>query len=154
MDIEIYTKVCLSCTLGEDWTKLQVKLIHAGYHLHTHRTTYDPSLHKKATKLWGDATYLAFAAFPDGKVIALGALEDMIDDIKDKRVKAGKTKPVRKKRSKKNDMLGLSETPRSIRVDYMESKTRKIKVENKTRQEVQEMKDLEEAARRTCEEDS
>lgn len=131
MDIDIYTKYCLPCVMDKDWTRLQLRLIRAGYKLHVRRTTYDPSLHKKATKLWGDENYLAFAVFPDGKVAALGAIETMLDDIKDKRVKAGKTKPVRKKRSKKNDVLGLPKTSRRIRVDSVESEAMEIKVENK-----------------------
>lgn len=137
MDLDIYTKVCLPCVMDKDWTRLQLRLIHAGYKLHVRRTTYDPSLHKQASKLWGDENYLAFAAFPDGKITALGAINDMLDnEIKDKRVKAGKTKPVRKKRSKKNDMLGLPKTPRRIRLDAVESEAVEIKVETKTRQKV------------------
>lgn len=128
-DLDIYTKVCLSCVMGSEWIDIQNKLIKAGYSLKVRRTTYDRSLHERATKLWGADNYLAFAAFPDGKVVALGAIKGMFEEIKDKRVKAGKTKPVRKKRSKKSELRGLSNTKRRIRVDSVEDKVDEIKVE-------------------------
>lgn len=136
-DLEIFSKVCLPCVMGDDWTRIQAKLIQKGYRLKVRRTTYDPRLHEIASGLWGGDNYLAFASFRDGKVVALGALESMIDDLKDKRVKAGKSKPVRKKRSKKNELCGLSKTARPIRVDSVESEAVEIKVETKTRQKIQ-----------------
>ncbi len=136
-DLDIYTKVCLSCVMGDEWVEIQTKLIKAGYNLKVRRTTYDRSLHEKATVLWGGDNYLAFAAFPDGRVVSIGAIKGMVDlaegikDIKDKMVKAGKAKPVRKKRSKKSDLRGLSKTKRPIRVSYVEDSPLEIEVEDK-----------------------
>ena len=131
-DLDIYTKVCLSCVMGDEWVEIQTKLIKAGYNLKVRRTTYDRSLHEKATVLWGGDNYLAFAAFPDGRVVSIGAIKGMMEeDIKDKRVKAGKAKLVRKKRSKKSDLRGLSKTKRPIRVSYVEDSPLEIEVEDK-----------------------
>ena len=128
MNAEIYTKVCLPCVLKEEWVKLQNELVEHGYKAVIRRTTYDPSLHRKATRLWGDKNYLAFAVFPDGKVVGLGEIKRMFEDIKDKRVKAGKTKPVRK--GKKN-VQRLRKTKRPIRLDYVEDSPSEVEVENK-----------------------
>lgn len=127
-DLEIYTKVCLSCVMGNEWAEIQTKLTKAGYNLKVKRTTYDRSLHEKATELWGGDNYLAFASFPDGKVVALGAIKGMFEEIKDKRVKAGKIKPVRK--GKKN-VQRLRKTKRPIRVDYVEDSPSEVEVEIK-----------------------
>lgn len=129
MELGIYTKVCLSCVMGDEWGKIQTSIIKHGYNIKVYRTTYDSSLHKKATELWGNDDYLAFAVFPDGKCVAVGAIENMFEEIKDKRVKAGKAKPVRKKRSRKSELRGLSNTKRRIRVDSVEDKVDEIKVE-------------------------
>lgn len=131
MDVNIYSKVCLSCVMGEEWVNIQTTLIKNGYNLKVRRTTYDRSLHELATKLWGSDNYIAFAEFPDGKVMGLGEIKGMFEDIKDKLVKEGKSKPIRKKRSRKSDLRGLSKTKRPSRKNHVEGSPNASEMEDK-----------------------
>ncbi len=126
--ITVYTKFCLSCVMPEFWDMFQKEALKQGYNIKVCRTTYRPFAHKKATEIWGGDDYTAFGVFPDGAATTLERIMDMwIDNVKDKRVKAGKKKAA--KRSK-NDVQRLPKTSRSIRVDCVESPATKIKVEN------------------------
>ena len=127
--ISIYTKVCLPCVLKKEWKELQRAIWDAGYNIETLRTTYDEGLHKEATELWGSDNYVAFALMPNGTVQSLRKAKKMLEDIKDKRVKAGKSKPVRKGKN----VQGLRKTKRPIRVDAVEDSPVEIEVQNKTR---------------------
>ena len=136
MNIEIYTKVCLNCVMKDEWNDIQRTMRAKGYTWRVFRTTYQPSLHQKASKLWGDDNYIAFAVLPDGGRVAIGGLKDKMNEpeqINDKLVKPGKTKPVRK--GKKN-VQRLRKTKRPIRVDSLEGEVGKIKVETKARPKV------------------
>ena len=129
--VNIYSKVCLPCVMKkQEWHDFQRSVWNAGYEINMIRTTYDKELHKEATKLWGDEGYIAFVLMPNGEAVTLGKAELMFNNIKDKLVEAGKTKPVRK--GKKN-VQGLRKTKRPIRVDAVEDSPSEIKVEAKTR---------------------
>ena len=122
--VNVYSKFCMGCVLGESWGKLLVKAVKKGYDVKVHRTTYRPLLHKKASKLYGSQNYAFFFEI-EGEIKSLEEFKEMIDDIKDKRVKSGKKKPVRRKN-------GMStRKPKRIRVDSVESEVVEIKVENK-----------------------
>ena len=124
----VYTKFCLPCVMEEFWNNFQKEALKHGYDIKVQRTTYRPFAYKKATEIWGGDGYTAFGVFPDGTATALERIMDMwIDNVKDKRVKAGKKKAA--KRSK-NDVQRLPKTARTIRVDSVENTATKIKVEN------------------------
>ena len=126
--LTVYTKFCLPCVMEEFWAMFQKEALKQGYEIKVVRTTYRPFAHKKATEIWGGDGYTAFGVFPDGKALTLERIMDMwIDNVKNKRVKAGKKKAARRS---KNDVQGLPKTSRSIRVDSVENPTTKIKVEN------------------------
>lgn len=131
--ITVYTKVCLPCVYKSRWTDIQRSVWRAGYDTKIVRTTYDQEAHKEATTLWGADNYIAFAIMPNGEAVAVGRIKKMFDDIHDKMIKAGKSKPVRK--GKKN-VQRLRKTKRPIRVDAVEDTPGKIKVETKTRQKI------------------
>lgn len=56
----IYTKICLPCVYGEDWTLAQKWAITNKVNLKMRRTTYNPLWHELATKAYGSDKYLAF----------------------------------------------------------------------------------------------
>lgn len=126
--VGIYTKVCLPCVMKKEWDKTQRAIWNAGYETHIVRTTYDAQAHKEATLLWGSDNYVAFVLMPNGEVVTLGKARKMFEEIKDKMVKAGKTKPVRK--GKKN-VQGLRKAKRPIRMDAVEDSPVEIKVQTK-----------------------
>lgn len=128
--LTIYSKVCLPCVLKDEWQKFRRAALEAGYELDVARTTYDSKLHDEASKLWGSDSYTAFIIAPNGEALNINEAKKMFEDIKDKLVKAGKTKPVRKG---KKHVQGLRKTKRSIRVDSVEDSPVEVKVENKTR---------------------
>lgn len=128
--ITIYSKVCLPCVMKQEWTAIQKTIWQAGYEIDIVRTTYDAQAHKEATMLWGSDDYVAFGLAPNGEALNLKELKQMFEEIKDKLVKAGKTKPVRK--GKKN-VQGLRKTKRSIRVDSVEDSPSEIKVQTEAR---------------------
>lgn len=128
--INVYTKVCLPCVMKKQWQEVQKSIWNAGYEIHTIRTTYDQELHKEATKLWGNDEYVAFVLAPNGEVMSIPEAKKMFDDIKDKLVKAGKSKPVRKG---KKHVQGLRQTKRPVRVDSVEDSPSEIKVQTETR---------------------
>lgn len=126
--IKIYSKVCLNCVYKGEWEKIRKAIWGAGYEITTYRTTYDSKLHQKATELWGNPEYIAFAEMPNGQILGLGEIRKMLEkEIKDKLVKAGKSKPVRK--GKRNELRGLSKTKRHIRVDSVEDSPSEVEVE-------------------------
>lgn len=130
--VKIYTKVCLPCVWKSKWTEIQRNLHKAGFKEQIFRTTYEPAWHEEATKLWGSDNYLAFAVLPDGAKVAIGAImKHMNTEPKDKLVKAGKKKPVRK--GKRHDLRGLSETTRPHRKNPVENPPVQVTVETKTR---------------------
>ena len=126
--VTIYSKVCLPCVMKKDWEKTQRAIWNAGYETHIVRTTYDTVAHKEATMLWGSDNYVAFVLMPNGTVETIGKARKMFEEIKDKMVKAGKTKPVRK--GKKN-VQRLRKTKRSVGVDAVEDSPVEIKVQTK-----------------------
>ena len=129
-EVNVYTKVCLPCVMKKNWQDTQRAIWSAGYDIALIRTTYDSGAHKEAMEIWGSDDYVAFVLMPNGEAVTLGKAKLMFENIKDKLVAAGKTKPVRK--GKKN-VQGLRKTKRSIRVDAVEDSPSKIKVETKTR---------------------
>lgn len=129
--LTVYSKVCLPCVLGEqDWREFQAKARNAGYELKVVRTNYDRGIHQEASELWGGEDYLAFLIAPNGEALTVKEATKMFDEIKDKLVKAGKSKPVRKG---KKHVQGLRKTKRSIRVDSVEDSPSEIKVQTETR---------------------
>ena len=128
--VNVYTKVCLPCVMKKDWKETQRAIWNAGYEINLIRTTYDSGYREEAEKLWGSDNYVAFVLMPNGEAVTLGKAKLMFDNIKDKLVEAGKTKPVRK--GKKN-VQGLRKTKRSTRVDAVEDSPVEIKVQTKTR---------------------
>lgn len=128
--VNVYTKVCLPCVMKKDWKETQRAIWNAGYEINLIRTTYDPGYREEAEKLWGSDNYVAFVLMPNGEAVTLGKAKLMFDNIKDKLVEAGKTKPVRK--GKKN-VQGLRKAKRSIRMDAVEDSPVEIKVQTKTR---------------------
>lgn len=126
--IAVYTKVCLPCVDKKLWDGFQRAVWSAGYEVKTIRTTYAPELHKEATELWGNENYVAFVIAPNGEALTIKEAKKMFEEIKDKLVKAGKSKPVRK--GKKN-VQGLRKAKRPIRVDIVETPPAEIKVETK-----------------------
>lgn len=131
--ITIYTKVCLPCVYKGRWTDIQRSVWRAGYDMKIVRTTYAPELHKEATTLWGADNYIAFAIMPNGEAVAVGRIKRMFEDIHDKMIKTGKSKPVRKE---KKNVQRLRKTKRPIRVDTVEDSPVEVKVETKTRQKI------------------
>ena len=129
-EVNVYTKVCLPCVMKKNWQDTQRAIWSAGYDIALIRTTYDSGAHKEAMKIWGSDDYVAFVLMPNGEAVTLGKAKLMFENIKDKLVAAGKTKPVRK--GKKN-VQGLRKAKRSIRVDAVEDSPSEIKVEAKTR---------------------
>ena len=125
--IDIYTKVCLPCVMKKEWPEFRRTVTSAGYEIKMIRTTYDQGLHKEASEIWGNEGYTAFVLAPNGEALSIPKAKKMFEEIKDNRVKAGKSKPVRK--GKKN-VQGLRQTKRPIRVDIVENPPSEIKVEN------------------------
>lgn len=125
--LNLYTKVCLPCVDKKLWEGFQKAVWSAGYELNVIRTTYAPELHQEATKIWGGEDYLAFIIGPNGDALTIKEAKKMFEEIKDKLVKAGKSKPVRK--GNKN-VQRLRKTKRPIRVDAVEDSPVEIKVEN------------------------
>lgn len=136
--INIYSKVCLQCVYKDEWKEVQQSIWRAGYEFNLIRTTYDKGAHKEATELWGDENYVAFALMPNGEALTLGKAKKMFEGMKDKRVRAGKAKPIRK--GNKN-VQGLRKTKRPIRVDAVEDTPVEIKVETKPRQKIPKIKE-------------
>ena len=128
--LNLYTKVCLPCVDKKLWEGFQRAVWSAGYELNVIRTTYAPELHQEATKIWGGEDYLAFIIAPNGEALTINEAKKMFEEIKDKMIKAGKSKPVRK--GKKN-VQGLRQTKRPIRVDSVETPPSEIKVQTETR---------------------
>lgn len=128
--VTIYSKVCLPCVMKQEWADIQKIIWRAGYEINIVRTTYDAQAHKEAAKLWGSDDYVAFGIAPNGEALSLKELKHMFEEIKDKMVSAGKTKPVRK--GKKN-VQRLRKTKGSIRVDTVEDSPAEIKVETEAR---------------------
>lgn len=128
--VNVYTKVCLPCVMKKNWQEAQRAIWNAGYEINIIRTTYDSGSHKEAQTIWGSDDYVAFVLMPNGEAVTLGKAKHMFEDIKDKLVKAGKSKPVRK--GKKN-VQGLRKAKRPIRVDHVEDSPSKIEVETKAR---------------------
>ena len=129
--IPIYSKVCLPCVMKkQEWHDFERAVWNAGYEYKVYRTTYDKALHKEATELWGSDNYIAFVIAPNGEALSLPKAKEMFEDIRDKKVKAGKTKPVRKV---KKNVQRLRQTKRPIRVDAVEDSPVEIKVQNKAR---------------------
>ena len=128
--VNVYTKVCLPCVMKKNWQRTQRAIWNAGYEINIIRTTYDSGSHAEAMKIWGSDDYVAFVLMPNGEAVTLGKAELMFENIKDKLVKAGKSKPVRK--GKKN-VQGLRKAKRPIRVDSVEDSPVEIKVQTKTR---------------------
>lgn len=128
--VNVYTKVCLPCVMKKNWQDTQRAIWSAGYDIALIRTTYESGAHKEAMKIWGSDDYVAFVLMPNGEAVTLGKAKHMFEEIKDKMVKAGKTKPVRK--GKKN-VQGLRKAKRSIRVDAVEDSPVEIKVQTETR---------------------
>lgn len=131
--INVYTKVCLPCVDKKLWTKFEKAVWSAGYDIRTIRTTYDKGLHKEATELWGSDNYVAFALLPNGEVKNIKESIKMFEEIKDKLVKAGKTKPVRKGKKNVQGLRKTKPTKKPIRVSYVEDSPNEIKVQDKTR---------------------
>ena len=125
--INIYTKVCLPCVMRKEWPEFRRKVTSAGYEIHMIRTTYDQGLHKEASEIWGNEGYTAFVLAPNGEALSIKQAGKMFEEIKDKMIKAGKSKPVRK--GNKN-VQRLRKTKRPIRVDSVETPPSEIKVEN------------------------
>lgn len=125
--LNLYTKVCLPCVDKKLWEGFQKAVWSAGYELNVIRTTYAPELHQEATKIWGGEEYLAFIIAPNGEALTINEAKKMFEEIKDKLVKAGKSKPVRKG---KKHVQGLRQAKRSVRVDIVEDSPSEIKVEN------------------------
>ena len=125
--INIYTKVCLPCVMKKEWPEFRRSVTSAGYEIKMIRTTYDQGLHKEASKIWGNEGYTAFVLAPNGEALSIPEAKKMFDGIKDKMIKAGKSKPVRK--GNKN-VQRLRKTKRPIRVDAVEDSPVEIKVEN------------------------
>ncbi len=128
--LNLYTKVCLPCVDKKLWEGFQRAVWSAGYELNVIRTTYAPELHQEATKIWGGEDYLAFIIAPNGEALTINEAKKMFEEIKDKLVKAGKSKPVRKG---KKHVQGLRQTKRSVRVDSVEDSPSEIKVQTETR---------------------
>ena len=128
--LNLYTKVCLPCVDKKLWEGFQKAVWSAGYELNVIRTTYAPELHQEATKIWGGEDYLAFIIAPNGEALTINEAKKMFEEIKDKLVKAGKSKPVRKG---KKHVQGLRQTKRPIRVDAVEDSPSEIKVQTETR---------------------
>lgn len=129
--LEVYTKVCLPCVLKKQWTDLQRLMTQNGYSCRVFRTTYDQALHQKATSLWGNGEYMAFAVNPDGQILSLPELRKALNRVQeptDKLVKAGKAKPVRK--GKKHDVRRLPKATRSHRKNPVENPPVQATVEN------------------------
>lgn len=135
--IVIYTKVCLPCVMKENWKELQRTMLAAGYEAKVVRTTYDTSAHKEATELWGSDNYVAFAIMPNGEAVAVGKAKKMFGEIKDKMIKPGKTKPVRKGKKHVQGLRQAKNHKRPIRVSAVEDTPVEVKVENKSRQKIQ-----------------
>ena len=132
--LEIYTKVCLPCVLKSKWTDLQRLMARNKIPFRVFRTTYDQALHSKATNLWGNGAYMAFAVFPNGKIVSLSELRrelNRIDEPTDKLVKAGKAKPVRK--GKKHDVRRLPKTTRPQGKNLVEDSPVEDSLQTKTR---------------------
>lgn len=122
----VYTKFCLNCIMPDFWRMFQKEAVRQGYSLETIRTTYRPFAHKKASSIWKSDDYFAFVVFPDGGVFKLeGAMDMWQEKAKNKLVKSGKKKSTRRR---KKDVQGLSETPRTIRVDGAEDTGTDIEV--------------------------
>lgn len=128
--VNVYTKVCLPCVMKKNWQETQRAIWNAGYEISITRTTYDSGAHKEAMDIWGSDDYVAFVLMPNGEAVTLGKAKHMFEEIKDKMVKAGKTKPVRKG---KKHVQGLRQAKRSLRVDDVEDSPVEIKVQTKTR---------------------
>lgn len=126
--LPIYTKVCLPCVLKKEWQELRQAAANAGYEFEVVRTTYAKELHKEASELWGGEGYIAFVIGPNGEALSIKEARKMFDEIKDKMVKAGKSKPVRKG---KKHVQRLRKTKGPIRVDGVEDSPDEIKVEVK-----------------------
>lgn len=126
--VDIYTKVCLPCVDKKLWNEFQKAVWGAGYETHVVRTTYDKESHKEATMLWGADNYVAFVLAPNGKALSLKEAKKMFEDIRNKQVNAGKSKPVRKV---KKNVQRLRKTKKPIRVDVVEDSPVEIKVQTK-----------------------
>lgn len=115
----IYTKFCLDCVTPEFWDIFRKRAFGEGYSLKVIRTAYRPFSHKKASSIWGDDSYFAFVVFPNGDAMKMERAIDMWDEAKNKMVKSGKKKST-KKGGRKDGVLGVSETTRTVRVDSVE----------------------------------
>ena len=134
--VTVYTKVCLPCVDKKLWNDFQREVWKAGLDIKTVRTTYSAEAHADAVDLWGGNDYTAFVIVPNGDALNLKEATEMfkdinerierLDAIRDKRVKSGKAKPVRK--GKKN-VQRLRQTERPIGLDSVEDSLVEIKVE-------------------------
>lgn len=58
--ITIYTKYCAECMWPKEMTAIKNYAQHFGHNLKIKRTTYRPSLHKKASEICGSEEYKVF----------------------------------------------------------------------------------------------
>ena len=131
--INVYSKVCLSCVDKKLWNEFQKTVWAAGYDLHVIGTAYSYEYHKEATELWGNEGYTAFVIAPNGEALNIKEAKKMFEGIRDKKVSAGKTKPVRKVKKNVQGLRKAKPAKKPIRVSYVEDSPSEIKVENKTR---------------------
>ena len=68
--IYVYTKYCADCMWPEEMMSLKKYAQHFEYNLKVKRTTYRPSLHKKASEICGTEEYRAFVVM-DKRVFSL-----------------------------------------------------------------------------------